>query len=102
MREGTLTSLIALHDVQCDASDPNVCVDHECMFVSLFPLSVLPLWPLCASVACFGSCGDAGRVRRRGEHNRCGSEGWVRGQLDVSVCALLCCVVGCYGNLCVC
>lgn len=38
--------------------------------------------------------------------DRCGrrggvcSEGWVRGQLNVSIA--LHCIVGCYGNLCVC
>lgn len=30
----SLTSLIGLHNIQCDASHPNVCVDYECMFVS--------------------------------------------------------------------
>lgn len=29
-----LTSLTDLHNIQCDASNPNVCVDYECMFVS--------------------------------------------------------------------
>lgn len=29
-----LTSLIGLHNIQCGASDPIVCVVYECMFVS--------------------------------------------------------------------
>lgn len=69
--------------------------------------SLLPSWPLCASVACFGSIsslrGHGGvnkdRCSRRG--GVC-SEGWVRGQLHVSVCVALRFVVGCYSNLSVC